>query len=697
MKSATEGKHTTRKIQPLPVIKQTRGWIVHLLILLVLMFLHNSSWSAIKTWVPVNGGDWKTAGNWSPSGVPVSTDDVIIPSDQTAAITRSSSSGETISLNGLTIEGNVNLQFDAGSANYCTLNITGTFTVASGKTFTVGINNAGRLNFTVAATAAGTINGTVFMNSYNGSGYDRTFTNNGNLTITNAGLITGQNSADFTLNSGATLQIGSSAGITTGSTGNIQIPGTRTYSAGANYVYNGTSDQNTGTGLPTSLTGDLIINNPGNTVTLTRSGTTIANQGLLDLTAGTFVAAGNLTMSATSTINRSEGSMTVSNLGTGSYNINYTGNSKATGPELIGSGLNNIIVSLDPGQTLTLDGNRTPDGNLSVSTGTFDLSTFTCSRSSAGGVLTLSNGAFLKIGGVNNFPSNYNTNTLGSTGTVEYYLAGAQTISPKTYGNLIFSGSGTKSITAGTSVSGNLSITSGVSANINAGLNISVGTLTSGGINRIAGTWGSTPSVATNKDNTYFTSTTGYLTVSNYIKPTPAFSGLTFDKAICQGDLSVLLSGTVSAPGPVYPANGETVGVKINGVTQSATISGTTGGFSISFTTSGIAGSVTPYPITYSYGGGALLAAAPDENSTALTVRTLPTASATKTEITCFNAHNGQIIVTGENGSGSYSYSINNGNNNDYQPDNIITGLGPGGYKIRVKDTNTQCESTQIP
>jgi|GEM_PF-1812236 len=695
MKSATEGKHTTRKIQPLPVIKQTRGWIVHLLILLVLMFLHNSSWSAIKTWVPVNGGDWKTAGNWSPSGVPVSTDDVIIPSDQTAAITRSSSSGETISLNGLTIEGNVNLQFDAGSANYCTLNITGTFTVASGKTFTVGINNAGRLNFTVAATAAGTINGTVFMNSYNGSGYDRTFTNNGNLTITNAGLITGQNSADFTLNSGATLQIGSSAGITTGSTGNIQIPGTRTYSAGANYVYNGTSDQNTGTGLPTSLTGDLIINNPGNTVTLTRSGTTIANQGLLDLTAGTFVAAGNLTMSATSTINRSEGSMTVSNLGTGAYNINYTGSSKATGPELIGSGLNNITVSLDPGQTLTLDANRTPDGNLSVSTGTLDLSTFTCSRSSAGGVLTLSNGAFLKIGGVNNFPSNYNTNTLGSTGTVEYYLAGAQTISPKTYGNLIFSGSGTKSITAGTTVSGNLSIASGASASIATGQNISVNSLTLGGINRITGTWGSTSSIATNKDNTYFGSTTGYLTVNAYIKPVAAFSGLTASQAICQGTAAISLSGNVSAPGPVYPLNGETVRVTINGITQNTTISGNSGGFSIDFNSFAVPGSETAYPITYSYEGGTLLAAAANNNSTTVTVKSLPSASAAKTDITCFNAHNGQIIITASNGSGAYAYSTDNGA--AYQSSDTFTGLAPGQYKIRVKDTNTQCESIQIP
>ena len=103
--------------------------------------------------------------------------------------------------------------------------------------------------------------------------------------------------------------------------------------------------------------------------------------------------------------------------------------------------------------------------------------------------------------------------------------------------------------------------------------------------------------------------------------PTPSFSGLTAGPSICFGTATVTLSGTVSATGPVYPANGETVGVTINGSTQNATISGAAGGFSINFTSAAIPSSGIPYTITYSYAGGGNLKAAANNTSTALTVK----------------------------------------------------------------------------
>lgn len=81
-------------------------------------------------------------------------------------------------------------------------------------------------------------------------------------------------------------------------------------------------------------------------------------------------------------------------------------------------------------------------------------------------------------------------------------------------------------------------------------------------------------------------------------------------------------------------------------------------------------------------------------------VHSLPTASATKTDISCFNTNTGQIIVTGSGGTIPYTYnhSINNGSNGGtYQPGSTFTGLAKGEYKIRVKDMNTQCESIKIP
>ena len=56
----------------------------------------------------------------------------------------------------------------------------------------------------------------------------------------------------------------------------------------------------------------------------------------------------------------------------------------------------------------------------------------------------------MKIGGTNALPANY-TYSLGATSTVEY-SGEAQSSTPGTYGNLTTSGTGTKTIIAGSAV-----------------------------------------------------------------------------------------------------------------------------------------------------------------------------------------------------------------------------------------------------
>lgn len=121
--------------------------------------------------------------------------------------------------------------------------------------------------------------------------------------------------------------------------------------------------------------------------------------------------------------------------------------------------------------TVTLNANKTNfAGNLTITAGTFDLSTFTINRSSAGGTLTVSNGATLKIGSTNTLPSNYSTHSFGTTSTVEFGGT-AQSVpslnSSQKYGNLIISGSGTK--------------TAGAPLFVNNDLTLSAGTLADGG------------------------------------------------------------------------------------------------------------------------------------------------------------------------------------------------------------------------
>jgi hypothetical protein len=125
----------------------------------------------------------------------------------------------------------------------------------------------------------------------------RTMTVNGTLNCGSKSVI---GSAGFVLGAGATLGIGSTAGITsTAGQGNIQVTGTRAYTTGANYVYNGTDAQVTGDQLPSKAgaIASLTINNgygvslSGN-VSIAGGGTLTVNSGAgLDLNSHTVTVA----------------------------------------------------------------------------------------------------------------------------------------------------------------------------------------------------------------------------------------------------------------------------------------------------------------------------------------------------------------------------------------------------------------------
>ncbi|MEI6675227.1 MAG: invasin domain 3-containing protein [Verrucomicrobiota bacterium] len=150
----------------------------------------------------------------------------------------------------------------------------------------------------------------------------------------------------------------------------------------------------------------------------------------------------------------------------------------------------------------------------------------------ASGFLSLRGTSGLNMSGYNlTFSSDQGGITLESSaatfiagsGTVTYDRSGNQTIwttTPITYNNLALTGSGLKTVPAGTVVSGNLSI-NGSQASVAADSNIGVGTLTLGGAGRNNSTWGSTLSSATHTDDTYFAATTGTVTVTTDTRATP--------------------------------------------------------------------------------------------------------------------------------------------------------------------------------
>jgi hypothetical protein len=102
----------------------------------------------------------------------------------------------------------------------------------------------------------------------------------------------------FTLNDGAGLLMMNADGIDSiGATGCIQNTGTRTFSEAAHYTYNGTSNQITGSGLRTLLTGSLTINN---STGLANGGVTLSKptvvKGILNLTSGRLITSSSLTI-----------------------------------------------------------------------------------------------------------------------------------------------------------------------------------------------------------------------------------------------------------------------------------------------------------------------------------------------------------------------------------------------------------------
>lgn len=126
----------------------------------------------------------------------------------------------------------------------------------------------------------------------------------------------------FTLNAGATLYICNPDGIRAPApAGGIQVVNRRTFSPNAIYVYNGTTQQETGDGLPASVNVLVIDNSSGGAVSLSRPQTIT---GLLMLGQGTLrLGAHDLRLASTPTRTAS-----VSIIGPGSILYDGTGRAR---------------------------------------------------------------------------------------------------------------------------------------------------------------------------------------------------------------------------------------------------------------------------------------------------------------------------------------------------------------------------------
>jgi hypothetical protein len=199
--------------------------------------------------------------------------------------------------------------------NTATVNIDGDMNHTGGTILENAASGTGNINFTRTGTQI-----------FNASGH--TVTGTVNFTVTSGSILdfgtnimTGNN---FTLASGGGVILGSTEGISlTEASGNIQVSGTRSFNTGADYTYDASGVQNTGTGLPSTVR-NLSINN-SNGVTLF---STVSVTGTLYLITGKVTTGANelrVTNTSTSAINGySSTDYVIGNLrrtvsGTGSY------------------------------------------------------------------------------------------------------------------------------------------------------------------------------------------------------------------------------------------------------------------------------------------------------------------------------------------------------------------------------------------
>ncbi len=249
---------------------------------------------------------------------------------------------------------------------------------------------------------------------------DDTLTVNGTLIMHSTAVVNG--AGHFRIVSGGTIHVGSVAGIAvSAATGNIRVAGSRIYASGAHYVYNGVADQVTGDAIVQNIPGNITINAPGYTVTLSQtlviSGNIHIIQGTLNVNNFDISLGGNWT----------NDDIFLPGTATVYFNCNVN--------TYIGvSNFYNVVFA--GSDTITASGSLTVFGDLTINN-YFNAGSFTHYVYGS----WINNGVFV-----------YGTSTIQFMGSGAYY------ISISNFYNIIFAGTGTYTATGSLSIYGNITI-----------------------------------------------------------------------------------------------------------------------------------------------------------------------------------------------------------------------------------------------
>lgn len=367
--------------------------------------------------------------------------------------------------------------------------------------------------------------------------------------------------------------------------GNITSNGTMTNNGTTNF--NGTSSQ---TFSGTNTFYNVTINNAAGVVlpyNIVINNNLVIASGIFNTNNYSIGIKGNWTNNA---------SATAFTNGTGA--VSFMG----TAPQVIGGGFatkfNNLFISSTT-STVLLNVNAVVQGNLTVSTGTFDLTTFTANRETLGGTLTVANDAFLKIGGTNTFPTNFTTNNLVVASTVEYYGTD-QAVANQSYGNLVLSsasGAVVKTLPAtAMTVVGNFTSTKGpgTSVTYTAGASITVnGNVTIGASTTFNGSGFSQTMGANWINNGTFNGNTGTVIFTGTGATIGGTGAQNFNNLTVSASLITFSNNAVSLTGNLATTGSGSFNLSSGGTLTMTGTSKTISGFGISIDNLVISGSVT--------------------------------------------------------------------------------------------------------
>jgi autotransporter-associated beta strand protein len=425
---------------------------------------------ATFTWNGSLNNNWNNAGNWTKAGTSTSTfpgqnagqtDNAVINVNPAITI----ANVPDITLNSLSIT-NRNITLTSTGTGPTTITINNTTATAyidvtnNNRSLILGDGTAANaVNLTLqTVTTASTISGTLSIQA--------------NSTIDcSTNLVSG--TGTFILSANATLKTANASGITAAAgtaTGSIRTTNTRTFTAGARYIYNGAVAQVTGTGLTQNTPLSLTIDNSAGvalSAATTISGMLTMNAGTLDM-ANTNLTVGSLTGSGN--ITNSSGAAGARTITIGSDNT-----SPAVYSGIISNGTaTSVLVTKNGTGTLTLSGANTYSGATSISAGTLSINSIANS------------GTGSAIGTGSTTPAI----SIGATGNLKYTGTGHSSnraiILTASGGTIDASGSGTLTLSGG--VTGNTFnlIVTGTGAGIESGaIATTSGTFTKNG----TGTW----------------------------------------------------------------------------------------------------------------------------------------------------------------------------------------------------------------